>query len=114
LTTGDRDVERQIRLEGLTVWFDPAGGKEKAFGLRFPLGFLHGQGPDAGGVPAPPPPSGGEDSADTPPSEGEEGRRPGGMERGTRMLQILEAGRRARRLMAVPGGRGERGPPAAG
>lgn len=29
----------QIVSQGLTVWFDPKGGKEKAFGIRYPLGL---------------------------------------------------------------------------
>ena len=31
-------LRAQIMLQGLTFWFDPDGGKEKAFGIRFPLG----------------------------------------------------------------------------
>jgi hypothetical protein len=38
LATTDQDLMRQILGPGLTAWFDPAGGKEKVFGIRFPLG----------------------------------------------------------------------------
>jgi hypothetical protein len=37
----------QIMSQGLTVWFDPKGGKEKAFGIRYPLGFPPGKRPAA-------------------------------------------------------------------
>jgi len=47
LTTQDRPTQMQVLSEGLIVWFDPAGGSKKVFGVNFPLG-----GP-AGG-PAPP------------------------------------------------------------
>ena len=30
---------RQMVGSGLTVWFDPQGGKEKTFGINFPLGM---------------------------------------------------------------------------
>ncbi len=31
-------VRMQVMRQGLTVWFDPKGGREKAIGVRFPLG----------------------------------------------------------------------------
>jgi hypothetical protein len=31
-------LRTQIMGQGLTIWFDPDGGKEKAFGIKFPLG----------------------------------------------------------------------------
>ncbi len=31
-------VRMQVMRQGLTVWFDPKGGRKKVFGLRFPLG----------------------------------------------------------------------------
>jgi hypothetical protein len=34
----DEDVGRRIALSGLNLWFDPKGGDEKHFGIRFPLG----------------------------------------------------------------------------
>lgn len=34
----DPPLRAQIMFQGLTFWFDPDGGKEKAFGIRFPLG----------------------------------------------------------------------------
>ncbi len=39
LLSRDEGVTRQIVRDGLILWFDPAGGKEKTFGLRFPLGL---------------------------------------------------------------------------
>ena len=36
---GSVSATNQIMLQGLTVWFDAAGGEEKAFGVRFPLGL---------------------------------------------------------------------------
>jgi hypothetical protein len=32
------DVANQIVLRGLTVWFDPEGGKQRAFGIHCPIG----------------------------------------------------------------------------
>lgn len=37
LSTGDRFLQSQILNNGLTVWFDPQGGQEKTFGIRFPV-----------------------------------------------------------------------------
>jgi hypothetical protein len=39
LSTNDRILSRKLMSEGLTVWFDPKGGKEKNFGIRYPLGY---------------------------------------------------------------------------
>lgn len=39
LATGREDLRRQLMARGLTLWFDPEGGKEKIFGIRFPLGL---------------------------------------------------------------------------
>jgi hypothetical protein len=40
----DRQTKMQMMASGFTVWFDPEGGKNKAFGIHFPLG-LQGQPP---------------------------------------------------------------------
>jgi hypothetical protein len=37
LASWHRQDEMQILRNGLTVWFDPAGGKKQAFGIRYPL-----------------------------------------------------------------------------
>jgi hypothetical protein len=37
LTTGDRAARNAIERQGLTLWFDTAGGKKKAFGVEYPL-----------------------------------------------------------------------------
>lgn len=33
----ERSVGMHILMQGMTVWFDPAGGKKKVLGVRFPL-----------------------------------------------------------------------------
>lgn len=43
LISMDRRIEGQILGRGLTVWLDPKGGRDKSFGIHFPLGF-HGMG----------------------------------------------------------------------
>ena len=35
----NRQLWGQIRRQGMTLWFDPAGGKEKVFGVHFPMGL---------------------------------------------------------------------------
>jgi len=42
LTPVDRRMAFQMVRLGCTVWFDPEGGKNKTFGIRFPLGMLEG------------------------------------------------------------------------
>ena len=32
-------LQAQVVSQGFTLWFDPAGGKEKAFGIKFPIGM---------------------------------------------------------------------------
>jgi len=39
LATVDSRMVRQVVGSGLTVWFDPQGGKKEAFGINFPLGM---------------------------------------------------------------------------
>ncbi len=39
LVSGDRQIRSQIMRLGLTLWFDPHGGKNRTFGIRFPLGL---------------------------------------------------------------------------
>jgi len=38
LIAAEPTILAQIMMQGFTAWFDPAGGKEKTFGIRFPLG----------------------------------------------------------------------------
>jgi hypothetical protein len=48
---GDDSMQAQIMRRGLTLWFDPAGGKAKSFGLRYPIGMPRPEGarpPEAG------------------------------------------------------------------
>ena len=40
LVSTDRMLQRQMMMRGFTVWFDPDGGKEKTFGIRFPIGMM--------------------------------------------------------------------------
>ncbi|MBM4161978.1 MAG: hypothetical protein FJ217_12890 [Ignavibacteria bacterium] len=40
LVTSNRSTQMQMLLLGFTVWFDPQGGKERSFGVRFPIGGL--------------------------------------------------------------------------
>ncbi|NIR47444.1 hypothetical protein GWO43_03090, partial [candidate division KSB1 bacterium] len=40
LVTNNRDLQRQMMIRGFTLWFDPDGGKDRVFGIRFPLGML--------------------------------------------------------------------------
>ena len=39
LLTSDPDVTERIIQRGMTLWLDPDGGKDKIFGIRFPLGM---------------------------------------------------------------------------
>jgi len=40
LATVDSRVVRTMIGTGLTVWFDPGGGKKEVFGINFPLGMM--------------------------------------------------------------------------
>ena len=40
LVSSDRQRVNQMIGLGLTIWFDADGGKEKTFGIRFPLGLM--------------------------------------------------------------------------
>ena len=40
LVTADMRVRTKIMALGMTLWLDPAGGTEKALGIRFPLGII--------------------------------------------------------------------------
>lgn len=40
LVSTDRGLLRQMMGMGFTLWFDPEGGTEKIFGIRFPLGTI--------------------------------------------------------------------------
>ena len=55
----DRRVASQVFRQGLVVWFDPQGGKDKILGIRYPLGMEWSdfQGPPGGGE------AGGQDNA---------------------------------------------------
>lgn len=38
LIAAEPTIRAQMMMQGFTAWFDPEGGKEKTFGIRFPLG----------------------------------------------------------------------------
>jgi len=40
LSSNDRQVMMQFMTRGLNLWFDPDGGRDKRFGIRFPLGMM--------------------------------------------------------------------------
>ncbi len=40
LTTADRSFRRQFMAQGFMLWLDAGGGKEKKFGIRYPIGML--------------------------------------------------------------------------
>jgi hypothetical protein len=39
LVTGDPMLQSKILRMGFTIWFDATGGKDKKYGIRFPIGF---------------------------------------------------------------------------
>ena len=42
LSTDDEQLRRQALGRGLTLWFDPAGGEQRVFGVRYPVGMMDG------------------------------------------------------------------------
>jgi hypothetical protein len=58
LMVEEETLQAQVMRQGLTVWFDPKGGKAKSLGIRYPLGRPRGERPEE--PPAEPgsPPSG--------------------------------------------------------
>jgi hypothetical protein len=40
LSTESRMIRSMAQARGLTVWFDPSGGRNKVFGIRYPMGRL--------------------------------------------------------------------------
>src|SRR5690349_20853814 len=40
VNAGDRMKQRQMTVQGLTVWFDSRGGDERRFGIHYPLGAM--------------------------------------------------------------------------
>ncbi len=38
-SSNDRDIQREMLVRGLIVWFDSTGGSDKIFGIKFPLGM---------------------------------------------------------------------------
>jgi hypothetical protein len=55
ISTSDEAVKRQLRMTGLTLWFDPQGEKNRIFGIHLPgsepPGPRRGARPEAGGMP---------------------------------------------------------------
>lgn len=56
LVANNQDVRRQMMMRGFTVWFDADGGKDKTFGIRYPMGVF------GNGVMAWPPPRNGDEA----------------------------------------------------
>lgn len=54
---GDREVQRNVMMSGMYLWFDAAGEKDRQFGVHFPLGVQGAAAmmrpPDAGASPDP-------------------------------------------------------------
>ncbi len=50
LSTNDRTVSRMLMGQGLTVWFDPQGGRDKTFGIHYPLGAFSARSSRNGGT----------------------------------------------------------------
>ena len=48
ITSTDQAQRRQLVAAGLLVWFDPAGGKKRVLGVRFPGEFGNGARPEFG------------------------------------------------------------------
>jgi len=44
LSSGEPKVRNQIMMRGMTLWLDAQGGKNKNFGIRFPLGMMESMG----------------------------------------------------------------------
>jgi hypothetical protein len=40
LLAEDYSIQRQVVMQGFTLWLDPTGGEEKTFGIKFPLGMM--------------------------------------------------------------------------
>jgi hypothetical protein len=53
LKAEDRDTQMMIMRGGLTVWLDSKGGKNKKFGIRYPVGMRRPQGPPTEGTERP-------------------------------------------------------------
>jgi hypothetical protein len=49
VSTTTQSLQRQILRGGFTVWFDPEGGSDEVFGIRYPLGMGGGPPPGARG-----------------------------------------------------------------
>lgn len=68
LLTGNEALRKQIMGGGLTIWFDPAGGRNKSFGIRFPVRERARQG--TGRRPEEPAVEGGQEPSETSPGPG--------------------------------------------
>jgi len=45
LLAEDNITRSQIMMQGLTIWFDPQGGKKKTLGIKYPIGLPPGERP---------------------------------------------------------------------
>jgi hypothetical protein len=48
LACGEPSLQTQVMTQGLIIWFDPHGGKQKSKGIKFPVGINR---KDAGDIP---------------------------------------------------------------
>jgi len=47
-TASDRETQMQVLARGASLWFDPDGGNDRVFGVRFPLGLVEAGAPMPG------------------------------------------------------------------
>jgi len=91
VVVSDRQMERQIMGSGFIVWFDAGGGKDKKFGIHYPMG-RQGR-----------PPSDGRGSDDGDPDE-----RARLLQEAARDIEIIGPGKDDRFTMTAPGAGGIR------
>ena len=86
LLANEPQMRDQIMRSGLTVWFDPNGGRTKALGIKFPLGESPRQGSASG--------------------ERSEGAVQGGMEARSNELEITRPGERTPQIFGIDQAKG--------
>jgi hypothetical protein len=89
LVVSDRQMERQIMGSGFTVWFDAGGGKDKKFGIHYPMGRQGRQTSDGRGR-----------------DEGDPDERTRLLQEATRDIEIIGPGKDDRFTMTAPGAGG--------
>ena len=89
MVVGDRNTDRKIMGRGFTVWFDADGGKERTFGVHYPLG-MQGEQPQFRGQR----------------DDGEPGQREQFFQQMSSEMEILGPGKDDRLRMPLPGTNG--------